>query len=460
MPVLTRTNVVDSSVEAIPTVCGHAGHQSVSAQFIWPGYTRTLEAMLPNSSDDKRSWKTFAHYKREYVPAALCRWQGAVDVHTLEGSPPRNYDYAESTNPMSWFCGEFGAAGYPISGLQLLYDPSQDDENFVPAPSGLSQLQSRSLKAMLPLIKSELSLVNSILELKDFKSLDTTMSRLDETIKSLKLITQYSSSTLRRLLHGTADGYLQTQFNLLPLFSDITAIFAAIKRLKGQLNSLIAGQGQTQKRHFASSIDIATGTLDFDTKNSPTPIGANPYGCNYNCGVTSFAKRYTYVDKAQFHAEVVYNYNFTRYQVEHAQLLGLLDAFGVNLNPAIIWNAIPWSFVVDWVLGVSRWLDDRKVLNMEPVINIQDYLWSITYRRRVLVSRALRRGVTYHDIGSDDTVFGTEGPLGTLVETAYRRQTGLPTVSSITSSGLSLKEFSLGAALVVTRGSHHKHGSR
>jgi len=176
--------------------------------------------------------------------------------------------------------------------------------------------------------------------------------------------------------------------------------------------------------------------------------------------VTSVAKRYCYTDLAVFHAEIEYNYNFTQYQVANAQLLGMLDAMGVNLNPAIIWNAIPWSFVIDWVFGISRWLDQYKELNMEPVINIHRFLTSVTYRRRILVSRSLIRETTYHDIGSNEYVKDTSGPLPVTTESAYRRDVGMPTSSSVQQSGLNLKEFTLGAALILTGGRHKHHRAR
>ncbi len=143
-----------------------------------------------------------------------------------------------------------------------------------------------------------------------------------------------------------------------------------------------------------------------------------------------------------FHAQIEYNYNYTQYQVEHARLLGYLDALGVNLNPSIIWNALPWTFVVDWVLSIGQYLDDFKVENMRPQINIRRYLWSVSRGRVITVHRAVRLKLT-------DEQFWI--PLPTVRQTAYRRQVSGVSSSSILSSGLTLKEVSLGAALVIVR---------
>jgi hypothetical protein len=142
-----------------------------------------------------------------------------------------------------------------------------------------------------------------------------------------------------------------------------------------------------------------------------------------------------------FHVQVQYNYSYTGYQVEHARLLGQLDSLGINLNPAIIWNAIPWTFVVDWVLGVGPYLDSLKSENMKPLINIRQALWSITRKRRIVVT------ISQHNAGE---VIWT-GQMPAVEQSAYRRSLNLPSMSSIESSGLTAKEVSLGAALVIVQ---------
>lgn len=35
------------------------------------------------------------------------------------------------------------------------------------------------------------------------------------------------------------------------------------------------------------------------------------------------------------------------------RIRALLDTLGLNLNPSTIWAVIPWSFVVDWFIGIG-----------------------------------------------------------------------------------------------------------
>jgi hypothetical protein len=309
---------------------------------------------------------------------------------------------------------------------------------------------------MLPYVKSELSAINFYLELKDFHSIPKTINNIKSFAKRFLKGKNTPGATLRRLLHTSSDAYLQEQFGILPVLSDIVGYGKAITQTKARINALVAGQGKPQKRHYRR---ILTESTDPETKTFRSPTG-NPYsyGCSRPCGAVSKATRYVYTDTSVFHAEIAYNYNFTQYQVEHAQLLGLLDAFGINLNPAIIWNAIPWTFVIDWVLNISSWLNDRRYLNMEPVVNIHNYLWSWTGKRRILVTREVFYDTIYHDISENEQASTPAVPLPVTTEHAYKRGVEMPSAGSIVSSGLSLKEFSLGAALVIVRGSHHKRG--
>jgi hypothetical protein len=118
---------------------------------------------------------------------------------------------------------------------------------------------------------------------------------------------------------------------------------------------------------------------------------------------------------------------------------------GVNLNPAIIWNAIPWSFIVDFVLGVSQWVSQFKETNMEPVTVIHKYLYSVNMRRNIDITTTVKINASHVGTPSTHQVVNFE-------ESAYRRVSGLPSITSaLTSTGISPSEFAIGSALVINR---------
>jgi hypothetical protein len=89
---------------------------------------------------------------------------------------------------------------------------------------------------------------------------------------------------------------------------------------------------------------------------------------------------------------------------------------------------------------------------MKPTINIRRFLWSVKRHRRIFVSKELG----YDLSGPLAPYRNLESPLPVVDESAYRRFVGMPSSSSIISSGLSSSEFSLGAALVITQRRPHK----
>jgi hypothetical protein len=118
------------------------------------------------------------------------------------------------------------------------------------------------------------------------------------------------------------------------------------------------------------------------------------------------------------------------------EMAALLDVLGVNLNPSVIWNALPWSFVVDWVIRVSKWLNQFQTRNLEPTTYIHQYCWSLHLQREIVCKFGWP---TIYDIQR-------------ITEEAYKRVVVVPDyVRAIESSGLSLREFSLAAALGLSR---------
>lgn len=464
--------------------------------FTRPGYTQEYERFFGETRSDghyRRNWKPVQHYARRLQPwgdlgktwftyswlhgTALGYFVGATDPSRLGILLP--FD-----DPAVYV--RYGSFGDHINGLPSLTE-EQPDGGFIPPPVGLDVLTQRAFGSMKLDIKSEISAINSIIELKDFATLPRSIANLWSFVNKIpyfarnvrsvitgvtgaftynvggkkftaKLIGAKSGDTYKRIRESFkpsdgptfaeaigvgADGYLQTQFNILPLFRDISQLWSGVKTIQSKINDLVSRQGKPRLKHFTLSYLPALPT-------SPTEVetfllDGGQFTARPLANALNVERQVIVESPSVFHAEFEYNYSFSKYQVENAQLLGLLDMMGVNLNPAIIWNAIPWSFLVDWVLGVSRWLAGRKVLNMEPVFNFTRYLWSIKHQRRIRVSFWSHQHA--NGAGSIDRTY-----LPDLYEEAYRRDITVPVRNHPLFGGsLDSKEISLGAALAITR---------
>jgi hypothetical protein len=377
--------------------------------------------MVDVADESHREWHDNVHYLHSWS-AQPSLYQFPVLVQGPTNDP---YHYvALNTDPFLGYAGQFGTAGVFNAHLSGEVDA---DEWLLRTPLNLSDLEHMAMKAMLPLIKAELSLPNSLIELKDFKKLPRLLKEIGKVFKT--------RLPLRSYFRAAAEGYLNQKFNLEPLLSDICGIYAALTRTEARINDFITRAGRVQQKHFGFNWNEEP-IHHSDSFGTPVSLVGRSI---------SFARNVK-VPATYFHAELQYNYNYTAYQLEHARINALLDALGFNMNPQIIWNAIPWSFVVDWVLGVSRYLESLQTSNMEPQINIHRYLWSTKRERTITVVRkvaATQWGTTAYP--------PVESNLPVVYEMAYRRVVTSPSRSLIELGGVSSSEFTLGAALVLAQ---------
>jgi len=296
----------------------------------------------------------------------------------------------------------------------------------------ISGLVDKSLIAMLPGIRPSLSSVNSILELKDFKSLPKLLVQSRALLRQIKSIRPKAKTTLRLASKLVANGYLSKEFAVDPLIRDYESVKQALVTVQKELSKLLRDAGRVLDRHYARSLD-ETVYSDSDYSHVDTTHTSL-------VGDIRFDRSVRYRDR-RFVATIRYSYKIPEMSKQLAIVNAFLDRFGINLNPAIIWNAIPFSFLIDWVVGVGQWLDQFKVRAIEPVCVIHDYCWSARIVRFIDVSKTHGVGGFYGAVSTVNCV--------SVEEDCFIRVPIVPDiVRSITTSGLNLKEFSLGAALV------------
>lgn len=326
----------------------------------------------------------------------------------------------------------FGYSDNPTSGL-----PSITGVNFLDAASMINDAMS----AIIPGIRATggLSLINSLVELKDFRSLPRTvnnlrllLSRKSGKFSIYSLMRKNPRASIRRLLQAGADVYLQKEFNIGPLLNDICNLRATHANVRNQLAQLVDRKGKPQRRHFRRILD-GFPVSDSTVSGPLTPV--NTRDAYYQLSTVSFRRRVTYPTHV-FCVTVEYDYSLPPTVNKDSLIPAYLDALGINLNPSIVWNAIPWSFVVDWVFGVSQWLGQFKTRNIEPQLRIRDACYSTHIQRVVKTS---------HTYTQENTV--TE-----LYTDYYKRDPFTPgTYRSLRGSTLSPKELSLAVALASSR---------
>lgn len=319
-------------------------------------------------------------------------------------------------------------------------------------------LAESAVQNMMPSFTGSTSLVNFILELKDFrdvfKYLATGFSRKLNQLDRFRVRNNKGVETVitvdfkkGRTLEKLSRQYLGVQFGWLPLYRDVVALYKSVRDFEVAFREMVRRELKPQQRYWGSWIpgtDLPRESYYYTALAGPEGGWIGPQNTK---SVVRIAKEAT--QGVRYHATMRYRYKLP------AELFGVggkakafLDLLGVNRNPAILWNAIPFSFIVDWVVNVSKYLERLKLDNIQIQTEILDFCHSARSERTV----------NFH-IGGENIIDPSPGHMRlaeNLVDSCrkvvYERRVGIPNFrAAILTSGLNMREFSLGGALLGAR---------
>lgn len=414
-----------------------------------------------------QGWKEFSHYKRvsELTPRESVLIDTGHTPYYLNAS--RGIYLRTQIDPAGTFWGNVnddGSFGSPfqIGGLKPLVTRSAEGYDCVPPPTGLNTLLNSAFRTWNPSIKADVSLANSLFELKDMPSVLESARRLRSVTRilgvslralSLKKILQGRSmhqltARLRQIGYITlareAENFLQWKFNLSPLINDVQAVWKACRSVHSRLSRLEAHANKKRRRHYVAELyEPWMKDLYKQGNQFSMVIGDESVPIAFTSAASYRSTQEVTHVSCKFHAEIEYNYSLPRATAANQRLYAFLDSLGLSNDPSIIWNALPWSFVVDWVVNVSDYLEQLRASNLELRLNILRHLWSVK-RERAFAHRLVSQ--TELDAPFDRVI-----PIAVVKEVAYTRRTPPAVTAWLKTSGLSPIEVTIGAHLAVAR---------
>lgn len=176
-----------------------------------------------------------------------------------------------------------------------------------------------------------------------------------EDLKSLYQIWKKNLSIAKNL----AGAHLNYKFGWKPTVGDLADMIVGVKRLRERLKAFEDSIGGTIQDRAGVKLNLptsATGTITF-------PSGLHTCGYTATC----VRKAVCYVAWQPQPLAVMGSLDKV--------LRGLLDSLGFELNPRIIWDALPFTFVIDWFFGVGSFLDRYRVDALElPVVLADSFI--------------------------------------------------------------------------------------
>jgi len=272
------------------------------------------------------------------------------------------------------------------SGVPYANDLTSLCTNFASDPG----LNHRAFRAMVKRIRipKYLSIMNFFVELKDFKRMFIFWS-----LRKGKLL-------------NISSGFLNEEFGWKPFLQDVCSLLIALQEFHKRFKKWCAEEHKPHVTHYrkilteddlvprVTNLEVGSTGADFALTPQGTPIA--PLGLTYAASLQTYHLRAP---------ELIATMKYT-YWCEDA--LGLLkelsafyDAFGVYWDPQVLWNAIPFSFLVDWFFEVGDWLH-RKFSKPNLTVKLRVIDFCISVKADCLTEGAIKVPYNLENYNLDD----------------------------------------------------------
>jgi hypothetical protein len=224
-----------------------------------------------------------------------------------------------------------------------------------------------------------------------------------------------------------ASTHLGIKFGIIPTIADMQAL---IKTIKSWSDKYKAGALSEKRYKTHSSVEKLEDTIS-EIRNyhwNETVATQISYGGHTVPFEVDIESRPT----ARWHGQAIYGFSCPEFSGWISRLAQICDSFGV-LDPAAIWDVVPFSFVLDWFFGISQWLHANRPRLFPATAIIHDYLESVkvdvtvTYRLRCLAAQTSNPGFT--SIAS--TLYPFDTVIAREVYTTYLRRRMRPDESYV-----------------------------
>jgi len=355
-----------------------------------------------------------------------------------------------------------------------------DDRNSIP------NLSYEGWMNVYPVIRERLKLVNSIYELKDFSRLPALLRETRRGYKDLdslskqfkwvsepkrrgelrlmyKLLSPQSPATWSYLLKlpkykikllsfgdilsrmvslgkVSAAHLLNWKFAVEPLLRDMGAFSSASRSVAAQLPGLLArADGDTvHKSHWSK-------TLDYSEIEGLTPVTSDEADWVGPISHVYFKSWSRVSDGPTYTFTARYSYKYAPEVLQFAEHLAIMDAYGINLSAANVWQATRWTFIVDWFLKVGNFLEQFTPHNLEPIVHFYGASHSLKYAVQKVYEIKSNLDISGADYTT--TGFGEIATVATMTDEYYIRRNVVPFVSLPKTSDFSTMEKLLALAL-------------
>lgn len=246
-------------------------------------------------------------------------------------------------------------------------------------------LTSEAVLAMLPSLSGDSSILTFIRELRDFRSFGNKVWQTYDSIvydRWKGFASKFGEAVWASLGSEPYDTKYRKATNAVlawklawrPFIGDVERFIRGLIKFRDATIQFKRRQHWRQQRYWGRNIPVTiagswAGTL----------VGTASPECGYKI-TRYFGEQDGKI--ARFTTVMRYRYTLPPDVLSLSNFIGaVLDQLGVNANPAIIWDNIPFSFVVDWFYNVGGLLSSLRVDNLRAVTIITDLSSSVKVKK-------------------------------------------------------------------------------
>lgn len=162
-----------------------------------------------------------------------------------------------------------------------------------------------------------------------------------------------------RPLKSVGSEYLNVQFGWLPLLRDIQKMYETYRNLDRLLSQLRRDNGKGIRRRRVLVRNTSVSTVESASTNAFTFVTPTPWfnglGTSWSRKVVSTVtqERVWFAARFRYYIPDIGTPQWTRRATR--------ALFGLNPTPAVIWNALPWSWLIDWFSNVGDVMSNLSV---------------------------------------------------------------------------------------------------
>lgn len=299
---------------------------------------------ISGSTGSRQTYNPVCHTKLQGINRAYLYYTRAFNVSRL------------------WHNGSYWRDSFPSTlidiPLSTLYKKHQS------RPADLT-VRARAWHNMQPRFESDVKLLNTLFELKDFRYATTQLLRsglkgslLEDAQRAVNKLLRDVRTDLSR---PAAGAWLTYHLAYLPTVKDATAILNQINNTVRDEQRKFAEEGESlQTSHYSENLGLEQSGV----------VGTRNY---YWVTIGT-------VSQSIFTATLQYTYNY--------KMRDTVDAWrrywGLNSSFEAFWNMIPFSFVADYFVGIGRSI---RAMEHDPNVDLTSYVYGESIKTTLATGR-------------------------------------------------------------------------